>query len=121
MSAGIDAGVLAAPILPGLSDSEESLDAVAAAAAAHGATFFSTRPLKLDPGVKPHYFAFLAENYPALVPATEAQFAERVNPARGYKDALKERARRVRSRYQFQERPFRKPEPAAPSQLRLAI
>ncbi len=119
VSAGIDAGVLAAPILPGLSDSEESLDAVAAAAAAHGATFFSTRPLKLDPGVKPHYFAFLAENYPALVPATEAQFAERVNPARGYKDALEERARRVRSRYQFQERPFRKP--AAPSQLRLAI
>jgi DNA repair photolyase len=121
VSAGIDAGVLAAPILPGLSDSEESLDAVAAAAAAHGATFFSTRPLKLDPGVRPHYFAFLAESYPALVPATESQFAERVNPARGYTDALEERARRVRARYEFIERPFRKPEPAMPSQLRLAL
>jgi DNA repair photolyase len=121
VSAGIDEGVLAAPILPGLSDSEESLDAVAAAAAAHGATFFSLRALKLDPGVKPHYFAFLAESYPELVPATESQFAERVNPARGYIDALEERARRVRARYQFQERPFRKPEPAMPSQLRLAL
>jgi DNA repair photolyase len=121
VSAGIDAGVLAAPILPGLSDSEESLDAVAAAAARSGATFFSTRPLKLDPTVKPHYMAFLSEHFPALIPATGAQFAERVNPARGYTDALEERARRVRSRYEFKERPFRKPEPTMPSQLRLAI
>jgi len=117
-AAGIDAGVLAAPILPGLSDTEASLDAVASAAARHGATFFSTRPLKLDPGVKPHYYAFLDEHFPALGPATEARFAERVNPARGYTDALEERARRVRARYRFAERPFRKPEP---SQLRLAI
>jgi len=122
VSAGIDAGVLAAQILPGLSDSEESLDAVAAAAANSGATFFSTRPLKLDPGVKPHYFAFLSENYPALLPATEARFAQRVNPARSYTQTLEDRARRVRSRYRFEERPFRKAaEPAAPSQLRLVI
>jgi len=122
VSAGIDAGVLAAPVLPGLSDSEESLDAVAAAAAAHGATFFSTRPLKLDPGVKPHYMAFLAEHHPALLAATATQFAERVNPERRYTDAIEDRARRVRSRYEFKERPFRKPpEPAVPSQLRLSI
>jgi len=122
VSAGIDAGVLAAPILPGLSDSEESLDAVASAAAKSGATFFSTRPLKLDSSVKPHYFAFLSENFPALLPSAEARFAERVNPERTYTDALEERARRVRSRYLFQERPFRRPpEPGRPSQLRLTI
>ena len=122
VSAGIDAGVLAAPILPGLSDSEESLDAVASAAAAHGATFFSTRPLKLDPGVKPHYVAFLAEHHPAVLPSTAARFAERVNPERGYLEVIEERSRRVRSRYAFPERPFRTPtEPAPPPQLRLAI
>ena len=122
VAAGIDAGVLAAPILPGLSDSEASLDAVAAAAASHGATFFSTRPLKLDPGVKPHYFAFLAEHHPALLASSAARFADRVNPEHSYVDALEERARRVRSRYEFKERPFRKaPEPAQPSQLRLSI
>jgi DNA repair photolyase len=120
-SAGIDAGVLAAPILPGLSDSEESLDAVASAAAAHGATFFSTRALKLDPGVKPHYLAFLAEQHPALLAITETRFARQINPEREYADSLEERARRVRARYLFKERPFRRPEPAAPSQLRLAI
>jgi DNA repair photolyase len=122
VSAGIDAGVLAAPILPGLSDSEESLDAVAAAAAKSGAVFFSTRPLKLDPGVKPHYLAFLAERFPALLPAAEVRFSERVNPEHAYVDALEMRARRVRDWYQLQERPFRKPaERTAPSQLRLTI
>jgi DNA repair photolyase len=122
VSAGIDAGVLAAPILPGLSDSEESLDAVAAAAAKSGATFFSTRPLKLDPGVKPHYLAFLAERFPALLPAAEARFAERVNPEHAYVDELEMHARRVRARHQLQERPFRKPaERTAQSQLRLTI
>jgi DNA repair photolyase len=121
VSAGIDAGVLAAPILPGLSDSEASLDAVARAAAAHGATFFSTRPLKLDPGVKPHYFAFLAERFPALLPSAQARFAERVNPERAYTDGLEERVRRVRSRYAFAERPFRTPAKSEAAQLRLAI
>jgi len=121
VSAGIDAGVLAAPILPGLSDSEEALDAVAAAAAKSGATFFSTRPLKLDPGVKPHYFAFLAERFPTLLPAARSRFAGRVNAERSYVDAIEERARRVRARYRFEERPFRQPPPAEPSQMRLAI
>jgi len=92
-----------------------------AAAARSGATFFSTRPLKLDPSVKPHYVAFLSEHFPTLVPSTEARFAERVNPERGYTEMLEERARRVRSRYFFRERPFRRSEPTAPSQLRLAI
>jgi DNA repair photolyase len=120
VSAGIDAGVLAAPIPPGLSDSEASLDAVAAAAAAHGATFFSTRPLKLDASVKPHYFAFLAEHHPVLLAGTAARFADRVNPERSYADALERRAQRVRARYAFTDRPFRRPpEPAAPAQLRL--
>ena len=121
VAAGIDAGVIAAPILPGLTDSEESLAAVASAAADNGAKFFSTRALKLDPSVKPHYFAFLAERFPALLPRAEARFAERTNPERAYVDALEERARRVRARYGFVERPFRRRAPPEPSQLRLAI
>src|SRR5438094_807945 len=78
-------------------------------------------PLKPDPSVKPHSFAFPSENFPALLPSTETRFAERVNPERIYTDALEERARRARSRYHFEERPFRRPEPTTPSQMRLAI
>jgi DNA repair photolyase len=126
-AAGLDAGVLAAPLLPGLCDSEESLEAVARAARENDAAFFHHRPLKLDPGVRPHYFAFLAEHFPALLPATSAQFADRVNPGRRYVDELDARVERVAARHGFdEERESRRPrterqEAAAPAQLRLAI
>jgi DNA repair photolyase len=126
-AADLDAGVLAAPILPGLSDSEASLDAVAAAARKNDATFYHHRPLKLDPGVRPHYFSFLAEHFPVLLAGTGAQFADRVNPDRRYSSELEARVERVRARYGFEEdrtpapsRP-REDETDAPAQLRLAI
>jgi len=100
---GIDAGVLAAPVLPGLTDDEASLDAVAAAARAHDASFFHIRPLKLDPGVRPHYFRMLAEHFPTLVPPTAAAFAGRVNQDHAYVDALEQRVARIRARHGFRE------------------
>ena len=123
-AAGLDAGVLAAPILPDLTDSEASLDAVAAAARAHDAAFFSTRPLKLDPGVRPHYLAYLSDRFPDLVPIAELRFAGRRNPAREYTDALEQRVARIRARYGFDEERFEQsaaPQRDDPAQLRLAI
>ena len=127
-TAGIDAGVLCAPVLPDLTDSDASLEAVAAAARDHGAAFFHIRPLKLDPGVRPHYFTFLAEQFPALLAPTAARFADRVRPTSAYADELERRVEAIRERYGFADLPAsppvrtvvrsRTPEPA---QLRLAI
>jgi DNA repair photolyase len=127
-AAGIDAGVLAAPILPGISDSEASLEAVAAAAREHDASFFHHRPLKLDPGVRPHYFAMIAEHFPTLAGPTTERFAGRVNQDPRYVDELERRVERVRSRHGFFE-PRQRTESAArppsrapePVQIRLAI
>jgi hypothetical protein len=47
--AGVAAGVFMAPILPSLTDTVASIEAVAAAARAHGAVFFGTSPLRLMP------------------------------------------------------------------------
>jgi DNA repair photolyase len=127
---GVDAGVLAAPVLPGLTDDEASLDAVAAAARAHDASFFHIRPLKLDPGVRPHYFRMLAEHFPTLVPPTTAAFAGRVNQDRAYVDALEQRVARIRARHGFREDRQRTESSSRitglrtspePDQLRLAI
>jgi len=125
-AADLDAGVIVAPILPGLSDTEDSLDAVAAAARDHGAAFFHHRPLKLDPGVRPHCFTFLAEHFPVLMPATAAHFADRVNPDWHYVDELEALVARVRERHGFNDEPERapirpEPEEGTPAQLRLAI
>lgn len=129
-AAGVDAGVMAAPVLPGLTDGEASLEAVAAAARAHDASFFHIRPLKLDPGVRPHYFRMLEEHFPTLVPPTTAAFAGRVNQDRASVDALEQRVARIRARHGFRE-DRQRTEPASRAvavpptrdvdQLRLAI
>jgi DNA repair photolyase len=121
--AGIDAAVLCMPVLPGISDSEESLDAAARAASEAGATAFRHRPLKIDVELQEYYYDFLASDFPVAVPRYAALYQGGVHPAKDYERALEERVRRVRSRYPFRERPPR-PAPAREPetvQLRLAI
>lgn len=117
--AGVSAGVLCAPILPGLSDSEESIEAVALAAAANGAAFFHSRLLKLDPHVKEYYFAFLLAEYPALLESERARYANGAYADRGYATEIDRRVERVRRRYRFDEPAARNE--VVEQQLRLAV
>jgi DNA repair photolyase len=66
-SAGIQTGVLMAPVVPGMTDSPESIETVARAAADHGASTFAALPLRLAPLVKDHFFSFLATHRPELL------------------------------------------------------
>ncbi|MET7878019.1 intein-containing Rv2578c family radical SAM protein [Micromonospora profundi] len=66
--AGFSVGVLMAPILPGLSDSDESIDATVSAIAAAGATSVTPLALHLRPGAREWYAQWLAREYPHLVP-----------------------------------------------------
>ncbi len=66
---GIAAGVVMAPLLPGISDSSESIDAVAAAAASHHAKFLEAKLLFLNPGSRERFMSSLEAAYPRLVPA----------------------------------------------------
>ena len=65
---GVHAGVSMAPILPGISDSPESIEAVVEAAAVHGAQFLSANLLFLKPGSKEWFMPFIKEAYPHLIP-----------------------------------------------------
>ena len=65
--AGINAGIGIAPIIPGVTDSEESLEEVARAASRHGARFLTTSVLYLKEGVKQHFEGFLEREYPHLL------------------------------------------------------
>lgn len=65
---GVSAGVMMAPLLPGISDSSESIDAVARAAAAHKAQFLAGNLLFLKPGSKEWFMPMLREAYPHLAP-----------------------------------------------------
>ncbi len=100
--AGVPAGVLLAPILPGITDAAQSIDAVARAAAEHGAAFFGATALRLAPGVKEHYFGFIAASFPGLLPRYERAYPLTYAP-RPYTDALDRRIDRIRARYGFAE------------------
>jgi DNA repair photolyase len=120
--AGLDAAVLCMPVLPGISDSEESLDAAARAASEAGATGFRHRPLKIDHEIHDYYFDFLGAEFPMLVPRYNALYGFGINPTKNYERELEQRVRRVRERYEFRERPERvRPVARETEQLQLAI
>jgi DNA repair photolyase len=65
--AGIRTGVLAAPILPGISDSAAQLEALARALVEAGVQSASPIVLHLRPGVKQEYLSWLADVRPDLL------------------------------------------------------
>ncbi len=75
--AGIDVGVGMAPILPGLSDRPEQLEAVVRAARDAGARGIWASVVHLRPGVREHFLEALARDWPEEVTRYEALFASR--------------------------------------------
>ncbi|MFI5932740.1 intein-containing Rv2578c family radical SAM protein [Actinoplanes sp. NPDC051494] len=66
--AGFAVNVLMAPILPGLTDTDESIEETVAAIAASGAVAATPIPLHLRPGAREWYAAWLTREHPALAP-----------------------------------------------------
>jgi DNA repair photolyase len=76
-AAGVPSGVLAAPLLPGISDAPEQVEEVLKAAAEAGARFASTMMLHVKPGLRRHWFDWLQRFHPDLVSHYEALYRDR--------------------------------------------
>ena len=74
---GLDVGVGIAPILPGLSDRPEQLEAVVREARAAGARNIWASVVHLRRGVREHFLDVLAHDWPEEVSRYEALFAAR--------------------------------------------
>jgi DNA repair photolyase len=105
--AGVPAGVLLAPVLPGITDSVASIEAVAATAREHGAAFFGATALRLAPLVKEHYFAFVGQAFPELLSRYERAYSGVYAP-KAYQEKLSQRIDRIRTRYGFTEDSMRR-------------
>ncbi|HJQ46836.1 MAG TPA: Rv2578c family radical SAM protein [Amycolatopsis sp.] len=66
--AGFRCGVMVAPVLPGLTDSTEQLDALLAQIAGAGATGATVLALHLRPGTREWFARWLSREHPGLVP-----------------------------------------------------
>jgi DNA repair photolyase len=91
--AGVECGVLIAPVLPGLSDGPEQLREVVEACVDAGAVSISTVALHLRPGVREHYLAWLAEARPDLVETHAQRFGSRSYQPAAVQQELSDRVR----------------------------
>ena len=66
-AAGVSSGVLVAPLLPGISDAEDQVSEVLAAASDAGASFATPMLLHLSPPMKRHWLRWLRRHRPELV------------------------------------------------------
>ncbi|MGH9325840.1 MAG: radical SAM protein [Terriglobia bacterium] len=101
VNAGIYAGVNAAPILPGLTDSPAALENLARAASGAGAKFFHANPLYLMPSAMRQFMPFLERDFPHLVRRYRSLFARSAYLPQDYKEALSARVQELRSRYRL--------------------
>jgi DNA repair photolyase len=102
--AGVRVTVLASPVMPLINDSEESLDAVCAAASSAGAQSFSAAPLFLKPCSAHVFLPFLAERFPHLVRRYRERYESSAYLKGHYPDTIRERVQRIRERYKMQPR-----------------
>jgi DNA repair photolyase len=93
--AGIITGVLCSPLLPGITDNELALDAVAKKAAAAGANFLSAQPLFLKSCSRPTYLSFVREHFPHLAADYAKRFAKLDFAAAPYRRQLALMVKRV--------------------------
>ncbi|MBM0227007.1 radical SAM protein [Micromonospora sicca] len=91
--AGFEVGVLMAPILPGLSDDDESIEATVSAVATAGATSVTPLALHLRPGAREWYAHWLARQFPHLVPRYRQLYRAGAYAPQAYQRELTARVR----------------------------
>ena len=73
--AGVNAGVLMAPVVPGFTTQPARLEATIKAVADHGAAFMGANLMYLKGGTKDHFMKFLAREFPEMVDGYERLYA----------------------------------------------
>ena len=108
VKAGVRAGVLLAPVIPGLTDHADNLENVVHAAAAQGAQFLGARVLYLQPGTREHFLGFLKAEYPELLAEYTRLFPGAYTPKR-FQEGIRSVVADLKQELQLKDRPARKP------------
>jgi len=94
-AAGLPCGVLVAPILPYLTDSDGQLEALVSQLATAGATSISGIALYLRPGTREWFLAWLRRTHPELVDRYAQLYARGAYVPKAYAEDLQRRLREV--------------------------
>lgn len=97
--AGVDAGVICAPVLPEITDKARDLEALVKAASEVGAKYVYANPLFLKPCSAAVFMPFLEGNFPELVTFYRGRFSEQAFLPKGYGERISQLMAALRRKY----------------------
>ncbi|HXZ31165.1 MAG TPA: radical SAM protein [Terriglobales bacterium] len=124
--AGVDAGVICAPVLPGITDAPRDLEALVRATAKAGAKYIFANSLFLKPCSAAVFMPFLQAEFPQLVESYRERYKNRAFLPSSYRKRLSQLVARLRQKYgirsdydRYSERSHPLPVVESADQLRL--
>lgn len=106
---GVDAGVICAPVLPGITDSPSALDSLVKATKDAGGKYIFANPLFLKPCSASVFLPFLERQFPALVAQYRQRYENKAFVPAAYRRRISELMRKLRTKhglsYRFNARP----------------
>jgi DNA repair photolyase len=115
-TATLSVGVFASPLLPGITDREGDLEALAAAAQGAGALWFNSGVLFLMPSSARTFLPFLKEKFPRLARQYEQWYARDGYTPEEYRRKIAQRVLRIRQQYGLAGRPWDEMQTPAPQE-----
>jgi DNA repair photolyase len=103
VDAGLNAGVLMAPIVPGFSSSRTKLERTIKSIADHGARFLGCNVMYLQDGTRTHFMKFIEREFPAMRSRYERLYSRKYPPD-AYRNEIKGMVRILQERYGLDKR-----------------
>ena len=100
-AAGLNVGLIVAPVLPGVTDDRRHLEALFRAAREAGARFVYASPLRLYPAVRDRFLSVLEVRSPALAQRYRTAYAKQGAAPRAYSRALMRRVQNLQQQFGF--------------------
>jgi DNA repair photolyase len=98
VDAGIHAGVLMNPIVPGISSKPALLERTVKTIAEHGACFIGCNVMHLQDGTRDHFMRWLGQEHPDLVEGYERLYTGKY-PPKGYRDEVSSLVGALKTKY----------------------
>ncbi len=119
--ANVAAGVIASPVLPLMTDSEENLESVARCAKEAGADQFGANVLFLKPCVQKVFFPFLESKFPQYLSRYRRGYASDAFLKGAYPERIRKRVEDIRQRIGIGRRDLERTNPPQPPQSQLLL